>query len=202
MGFPGYGWTVKVDDPAWPWLMWIIRLDVYETYGGYRRTTQDLLSLLRKTKQDAIPDLEGNPTIPLGIDSWPTILPLFPTRMRGVGYEVDSQMRLMSMWASVEFHESLKYWNLLWREGLCASGLLTMKDTKLMEDIEYGRNAVAFGRSSLVAILRNKIDRYLYNERGPDDPELTAALAKQYIMLVNPVRDNPGNIRNRQPGPR
>ena len=52
-----------------------------------------------------------------------------------------------------------------------------------------------------MAILRSKTDRFLYNERGPDDPELKAALAEQYIMLVNSVRDGPGNITNRQRGP-
>ncbi len=41
----------------------------------------------------------------------------------GAGWEVDGEKRLMPPWASEELYHQLKFFNMLWRDGLMSPGV-------------------------------------------------------------------------------
>lgn len=195
-GFPGYGWRIRADDPAWVYPMWIMRNDVYEA-KGYPETSQDLLDTMRWVKQTGLKDAEGNPTIPLGTQGGHSMGTLRRTiyQFKGAGFEVDPQKRLMPDWASVEAYEATKMFNLFWREGLMSPGLFVQNNEKFQEALRFARYAFDCGSTWNVALSRSQIQA-LSEKFGRDSQELKDYAEMQAIMLVNPIADNPGRIGN------
>jgi len=200
---PGYGWIMKKSDPWWNYgaYTWIQRLDVYEKFGA-PKTLTELYAQMQKIKADkTITDLEGKPTIPFG---WqPDIMggiQGFATTAQGAGWEVDAQKRLMPQWAAQEYYNNLKYLNMLWREGMMSQGAFTLDVNKFQEDLSAARYAFDIGSTWNVSLMRDSVVRNKVDKLGKDNPETKAAIARQHIMLLNPVQDNPGRITNDQVG--
>ena len=195
-GLPGYGWRIRKDDPAWVWPMWIMRHDVYLKYG-YPQTSPELLDTMRKVKTDGTKDLEGRPVVPLGLNGGhsPAMLRQTLWQFKGAGFEVDAQQRLMPVWASKQAHDAISFFNLMWREGLLSPGLFAQDNEHFQDDLKFARYAFDCGATWNVAVLRSQVAS-IFHRNGPDHPDTKAAVAAQHIMLVNPVKENPGRIGN------
>ena len=201
-GLPGWEWAVKCEDVSVD-AVWYIRKDVYEQYG-YPKTTDELLDVLRAVKASGLTDLAGDPVIPFQWRSaWPPVnRRVIPYQIKGAGWEVDAEKRLMPEWASVETYEAFKFLNLLWNEELLGRGSVRHGHGRIPGPAEDGelrgrhRRAVVRIADGRRHVIPGFVDRY-----GRDAPETQAAIDSQFIMMVNPIKDAPGRIVNKQPNP-
>lgn len=197
-GIPGYGWRVNKDDPAWVNPQWQMRKDVYEKYG-YPTTSQELLDTMRKGKASGeFLNLDDEPIYWMNHQGGhsPSMFERVMWQFKGAGFEVDPQKRLLPVWASEQAYEAMKYFNLMWREGMMSPGVFMMNNEKFqesMKNLSYGFNSgstwnIAVGGRGIVKQLEEKYGRYA---------EETQRVAKSLmIMLVNPISENPGRIGN------
>jgi len=202
MAVPGYGWVINADDPWWNYgaYTWIQRYDILQKYG-IPKTPAELYAAMQKVKADKVADLDGNPTIPFGWqpDVMGGILG-FCTTANGSGWEVDAQKRLMPQWASQEFYNNLKFLNTLWREGMMNPGAFMIDVSKFQEDLSSYKYAFDIGSTWNISLGRDSVIRAGVDKLGKDDPKMKKAIAMQYVMMLNPVQDNPGRLTNDQVG--
>ena len=199
-GLPGWEWAVKCEDVSVD-ILWYIRKDLYDQYG-YPETTDELLELLRAVKASGLTDLNGDPVIPFQWRSaWSPVNSRVIYQLKGAGWEVDPEKRLMPEWASVQTYEAFKFLNLLWNEELLGRGQFVMDTAGFQDLLKTASFAVATGEPWYASLMGDVtipgfVDRY-----GLDAPETQAAIDSQFIMMVNPIKDAPGRIVNKQPNP-
>ena len=199
MGLPGRGWVLG--DAVSHNQIWFQRLDVREEYG--EPTTSDgVLDIMRavKARPDDFLDLEGN--APSGFVMWVRDWAYRETiwSLKGAGWEVDHEHRLMPHWASEEERDSFRYLNTLWREGL-------MEPSQFLTDVGglYGKlKTVSIlygtGGSHLGSLNFDTLDN-LRREHGMDSAIWKQAHDTQHISVAPPIMDKPGRITNIQPDP-
>lgn len=191
---PAWAWKMKKDAPYWGNPMGNIRLDILEKYGT-PTTTNELYELCKKVKNDQVLDYSGSVTIPFAIQSGGLgNVNSFMQMMNGAGWEVDAQKRLMPYWAAQEYYESAKFLNKLWREGMMNPGAFTQDINKYQEDLMAAKYAVTIGDSWNVSLMRDSVITSLADKLGKDHPDVKKAVSYQYVMLVPPVKDDPGKI--------
>lgn len=192
---------LEKDDPAWCyWNTWGIRWDIASDLG-IPQNTEELLTVLRKIKQGTpkeYRDLAGEPVVPFGMWVGPNRWFWWENlvyQLKGAGWEVDKKMRLLPKWASQETYDSLKYLNLLWREGLLHPEFFTMERKTMFEYRGIGHYGVTQGPSWYqIGILTTSMSNPLEDE---------ADIFKANIMLVPPIREPDGKIgwyENGKPG--
>lgn len=198
---PGWNWRIRKDDPfIGKFPGWWMGADIYEKYGN-PKTYSELTTLLKKVKADGLTQLDGKtPRIPFSmlVDSnmmWPKMV---LNQGGGAGWEIDPEKRLMPVWASEEIYEQIKYFNMLWREGLMSPGTYIEGPGKFEENIAKHVYAVAAGHGGYTGATRDTLIFQLVPELGVDHPDVKAYQAKQPIMMIPPITDNPGRytIRN------
>jgi ABC-type glycerol-3-phosphate transport system substrate-binding protein len=198
-GLPGWEWAVKCEDVSMD-ILWYIRKDIYEEHGN-PQTTDELLDLLRAVKASGLTDLNGDPVIPFQWRSaWSPVNSRVIYQLKGAGWEVDAERRLLPEWASVETYEAFKFLNLLWNEELLGRGQFVMDTAGFQDLLKTSSIAVATGEP-WYASLMNDVIPALIEEYGRDAPQTQAALDSQLIMMANPIKDAPGRIVNKQPNP-
>jgi hypothetical protein len=155
------------------------------------------MAQMRWVKQTALPDAEGNPTIPLGLQGGHSMgtLRLTIYQFKGAGFEVDPQKRLMPPWASEQAYEALKMFNTMWREQLLNPGLFVQNNEKFQDDLRFLRYAFDCGSTWNIALSRSQIQK-LQENYGRDSEEVQSYAQMQHIMLVNPIQENPGRVGN------
>ena len=199
-GLPGWEWAVKCEDVSVD-AVWYIRKDVYEQYG-YPKTTDELLDVLRAVKASGLTDLAGDPVIPFQWRSaWPPVNRRILYQIKGAGWEVDAEKRLMPEWASVETYEAFKFLNLLWNEGLIGEGQFVMDTGGFIDRLKTASYAVSAGEPWYSSVMGDDVIPGFVDRYGRDAPETLAAIDAQFIMMVNPIADAPGRIVNKQPNP-
>ena len=172
---PGKGTRLDEDEPAWAEPMWAIRRDI-ATDHGMPEDLQQLFVTLKKIQQGQpkrYTDAGGEAVVPLGVypdvDQWTALV----YQLKGAGWEVDEQMRVMPPWASQETYEALKAVNLLWREGLLHSDSFTMDANRASELARGGAYGVTCGPALFVS---------------------KAEAPRENVMLVPPIREPDGSI--------
>ncbi len=172
---PGKGTRLDDDEPAWAEPMWAVRRDIAQDHG-MPEDLQQLIVTLKAIKQGApgqYTDETGQAVAPLGVypdvDQWTSLV----YQLKGAGWEVDDQMRLMPSWASQETHEALKAVNLLWREGLLHPDAFTMDADRAAELAKGGSYGVTCGPASFVS---------------------QAEAPRENVMLVPPIRETDGSF--------
>ena len=190
---PGWNWRIRKDDPfVGKFPGWFMGLDINQKYGN-PSSYAELYTMLKKVKSDGMTGPYGEPRVPFGL--------MVSTDMRwvklvlnqggGAGWEVDPQKRLMPVWASEEIYAQIKYFNMLWREGLMSPGAYLSGPGQFEADIAKGLYAVGVGHGGYTTASRETITR-LVDELGPDHKDVKAYQAKQMIMMLPPIADNPG----------
>ena len=199
-GLPGWEWAVKCEDVSVD-ILWYIRKDLYDQYG-YPETTDELLELLRAVKASGLTDLNGDPVIPFQWRSaWSPVNSRVIYQLKGAGWEVDPEKRLMPEWASVQTYEAFKFLNLLWNEELLGRGQFVMDTAGFQDRLKTASFAVATGEPWYASLMGDVTIPGLVERYGLDAPETQAAIDSQFIMMVNPIKDAPGRIVNKQPNP-
>ncbi len=199
-GLPGWEWAVKCEDVSMD-ILWYIRKDLYDEHG-YPQTTDELLEVLRAVKASGLTDLNGDPVIPFQWRSaWSPVNSRVIYQLKGAGWEVDAEKRLLPEWASVETYEAFKFLNLLWNEDLLGKGQFIMDTAGFQDLLKTASIAVATGEPWYASLIADATIPALIEEYGRDAPETKAALDAQFIMMVNPIKDAPGRIVNKQPNP-
>ncbi len=199
-GLPGWEWAVKCEDVSVD-ILWYIRKDLYDQYG-YPETTDELLELLRAVKASGLTDLNGDPVIPFQWRSaWSPVNSRVIYQLKGAGWEVDPEKRLMPEWASVQTYEAFKFLNLLWNEELLGRGQFVMDTAGFQDRLKTASFAVATGEPWYASLMGDVTIPGLVDRYGLDAPETQAAIDSQFIMMVNPIKDAPGRIVNKQPNP-
>ncbi len=199
-GLPGWEWAVKCEDVSMD-ILWYIRKDIYDEHGA-PQTTDDLLDVLRSVKASGLTDLNGDPVIPFQWRSaWSPVNSRVIYQLKGAGWEVDAEKRLLPEWASVETYEAFKFLNLLWNEELLGKGQFIMDTAGFQDLLKTSSIAVATGEPWYASLMADATIPAFIEEYGRDAPETKAALDTQLIMMVNPIKDAPGRIVNKQPNP-
>ena len=199
-GLPGWEWAVKCEDVSVD-ILWYIRKDLYDQYG-YPETTDELLELLRAVKASGLTDLNGDPVIPFQWRSaWSPVNSRVIYQLKGAGWEVDPEKRLMPEWASVQTYEAFKFLNLLWNEELLGRGQFVMDTAGFQDLLKTASFAVATGEPWYASLMGDVTIPGFVERYGLDAPETQAAIDSQFIMMVNPIKDAPGRIVNKQPNP-
>ena len=199
-GLPGWEWAVKCEDVSMD-ILWYIRKDIYDEHGA-PQTTDDLLDVLRSVKASGLTDLNGDPVIPFQWRSaWSPVNSRVIYQLKGAGWEVDADKRLLPEWASVETYEAFKFLNLLWNEELLGKGQFIMDTAGFQDLLKTSSIAVATGEPWYASLMADATIPAFIEEYGRDAPQTQAALDTQLIMMVNPIKDAPGRIVNKQPNP-
>ena len=205
MAIPGPGWPIDVTGQGRPIIwhsnVWIQRLDILEAIG--EPTTHDeMLEAFRAVRDGDFPDLEGEQ--PARFGSWgfrgPNPYRSLIYSLKGAGWEVDAQKRLMPAWASEETRDAFAYLNLLWREGHIWDGQFFTDVGKFYGMLQPASLAYAMGGTHLASLMHSTKEN-LRKEHGLDSAIAQEAIAKQHVSLAPPVQDKPGRIHNQQPGP-
>ncbi len=201
MALPGRGWPVDLGrgPVTWHSNTWIQRLDVMEALG-IPKTHDDLLENLRAVRDGDFPDLEGNQ--PEGFAIWIREVAVQNViySLKGAGWEVDDQKRLMPPWASVQTREAFAYLNQLSREGLLDPAQFFYDVGKFYGKLKPASLAYAAGGTHLASLMHDTVGA-LIREHGQDSAIAQEGLAKQHVSLAPPVHDAPGRIYNMQPAP-
>ena len=198
-GLPGWEWAVKCEDVSMD-VLWYIRKDLYEEHGN-PQTTDELLDLLRAVKASGLTDLNGDPVIPFQWRSaWSPVNSRVIYQLKGAGWEVDAESRLLPEWASVETYEAFKFLNLLWNEDLLGKGQFIMDTAGFQDLLKTASIAVATGEPWYASLITDVVPA-LIEEHGRDAPQTQAALDSQLLIMANPIKDAPGRIVNKQPNP-
>ncbi|MDD9989161.1 MAG: extracellular solute-binding protein [Spirochaetaceae bacterium] len=198
-GLPGWEWAVKCEDVSMD-VLWYIRKDLYEEHGN-PQTTDELLDLLRAVKASGLTDLKGDPVIPFQWRSaWSPVNSRVIYQLKGAGWEVDAESRLLPEWASVETYEAFKFLNLLWNEDLLGKGQFIMDTAGFQDLLKTASIAVATGEPWYASLITDVVPA-LIEEHGRDAPQTQAALDSQLLIMANPIKDAPGRIVNKQPNP-
>ena len=199
-GLPGWEWAVKCEDVSMD-ILWYIRKDIHDEHGS-PQTTDELLEVLRAVKASGLTDLNGDPVIPFQWRSaWSPVNSRVIYQLKGAGWEVDAEKRLLPEWASVETYEAFKFLNLLWNEELLGKGQFIMDTAGFQDLLKTSSIAVATGEPWYASLMADATIPAFIEEYGRDAPETKAALDTQLIMMVNPIKDAPGRIVNKQPNP-
>ena len=155
-GLPGWEWAVKCEDVSMD-ILWYIRKDIYEEHGN-PQTTDELLDLLRAVKASGLTDLNGDPVIPFQWRSaWSPVNSRVIYQLKGAGWEVDAERRLLPEWASVETYEAFKFLNLLWNEELLGRGQFVMDTAGFQDLLKTSSIAVATGEPWYASLMNDVI---------------------------------------------
>ncbi len=198
---PGRGWVYG--DATWNSNLWNMRMDLWDKYGP-PTTSGELLTLLRNVKTDDLRDLDGNPVIPISM--WDPRGDQLQGKInammvvKGAGWEVDEQKRLLPAWASVESYEALKFWNLLWREELLNPGEFMSDVGKMYGQLKRASIAVSAGGTHLPSLFFDTVTATV-KEHGIDSEEAKKVIAIQQVSMAPPIRDKMGKVVNQQPSP-
>jgi muconolactone delta-isomerase len=195
---PSWVWRIRADDPFSAHPHWMMRLDAYEKYG-YATTYDELHELLMNLKNDDFTTLDGSPRIPFGLMTdanmrWPKMV---INQGGGAGWEVDAEKRLMPQWASEELYHQLKFFNMLWRDGLMSPGAFL--DPGAFEgDLAAGQYSVMAGHGGYSgAGYRDHLTARV-DQLGPDHEDVKTYQAQAIIMMLPPITDNPGRYTGNQ----
>ena len=188
---PGMNTRLDQDESAWNFgLSWVIRLDIAKLYGS-PENTGELLNLLRKVKHDGYRDLDNQPLIPFGMfakgNNWDEVI----RQLKGAGWEVDNDGRLIPNWATKETYDAVKYLNLLWRERLMHPQLFELNTDMQLRYSFSGKFAVFAGPSWWI---KGPIEtlRKVMLVHGGDSREAVRIRDRIHVMLVPPVREADG----------
>ena len=184
--FPGWLSTVDKDAPPWPAPMWIIRKDLAIANLDNPATSSDrLYEVLKQAK--TMTDGEGNPVIPLGIqpaDDLAYVTGLLK-QIKGAGWEVDAQGRYIPFWATQEIHESLKFVNKLWTEGMMDPQFWTFKVDEYKKQLQKSAYGMSLGWTWNVSQTRVTMDQAV-KKYGKDSAEAKAVRKRMYVMAQYP----------------
>ncbi len=157
---PSFGWHVTKADPRQVSYIWVTRIDVAKSLGltgvsRHPQSAEEMYETLKKIKQSGkITDYEGGAlsgVFSFYPDTELNTLRSLVSQLKGAGWQVDSQMRYGPVWASEEYHKSLKELNKWWNEGLMYEGQFTVKPNDYWEMAGAKREfAVWFGGRSMV----------------------------------------------------
>ena len=198
-GLPGWEWSIRCSDVAVD-ALWIQRKDLFEQFGT-PTTTDELLTGLRRVKNSNLTDLEGDPLIPFAFrTAWAGVPPRVIYQLKGAGWQVDSQKRLMPPWASEETHDSFQFLNQLWNEGLLWEGNFVSDTAGFQAQLKVGNFAFAAGEPWYRSLMTDTIAG-LVDQHGRNSSQVAQAIDYQHVMLVNPISEKPGRIVNKQPNP-
>ncbi len=192
-GIPGWGTRLDADEPAWEYgARWNIRMDLVEEYG-MPDNPEELLGFLKRVKRGGHRDLEGTRLIPFGLHSrasnWNGII----FQLKGAGWEVDPQKRLMPRWASQEAYESLKYLNTLWQEGLMHPRFAELDWDTIFGYCFSGTFAVFAGPSWWINGPTETLRRTIA-AKGFNSAQAKHVRERIHIMMVPPARGHDGTL--------
>ena len=202
---PGDNTRLSPDDWVETYLLWGIQRRVYEKYGA-PSSSAELIELWSALKKDpTFVDLDGQPGWPVSVDTrfdeaYGGFRALDATiyMTKGAGWEVAAvggAKTLLPKWASEETYESLKFWNVVYREGYMPPYAFMIDTDRWYEDVMAGKYATfpgiaqggGVGHSSRVAAARVK-------EFGKDDPKTKEAIAIQMYRFAAPIVERGGKI--------
>ena len=199
-GLPGWEWAIRCSDVTVD-ALWTTRRDLFEDWGP-PTTTDELLDDLRRVKNSNLTDREGQPLIPFAFrTAWAGVPPRVIYQLKGAGWQMDSQHRLMPPWASEETHDSFEFLNQLWTEGLLWEGNFVSDTAAFQAQLKSGNFAFSAGEPWYSSLSADSVLPGLIEQYGRDSTEVAEAIALQHVMMVNPISENPGRIVNKQPNP-
>lgn len=178
-------------------MFWFTRRDLLQDIGlRYPTTTGELLTYLRKIKSMNLTSIvDGKPIIPIGFPAGDLIQRL--DALFGGGWEVDSQKHLVPAWATVERYDGMKFFNLLWREGLVDREVLVQKGEQFLAKQANARYAIYFGSTGHGGPYAQTVQRAFESANKKVTPEV-AKLARAYQLATFPAifedPSKPGNV--------
>ena len=191
---PGWNWRVEANEPAWlQGAQWMIRWELAKKFG-FPQNTQDFYNMAKRVKAGNYTDLADQPNIPFGTFINPSDWTGVIYQMKGAGWEVTPDMKLIPQWASQETYESLKFFNQFWRDGLLNPQFFNLDSSKAMEYRARGTYAMFAGPTWYVNGPTNTMYSYIISDGNPkDSPEANKMREKVYVMMVPPVADPSGD---------
>lgn len=200
---PAY-YTALPTSPSYAGIEWWIRWDALRGYKGNTldhqawvpRTLEDVHMFAKYADGLGLLDHNGQSSYAFGIsfysnkpEEWTRVL----KTLKGAGWEVDKQMRLLPFWASEEMHDALAWVNMMYREGLMCPDFVKLD----------GRNNIQH-RSSAMPIIHAGMEnwgpalhrREIYEEVGGDFEEAARhpSWNRFYMCIVPPIVEPDGNV--------
>lgn len=199
------------DSPASSGIEWFMRWDALIEFGGntieeqkYVPTSLDeLYDFLKQVDQLGLTDKEDKPSYGFSMgfgrnspSEWRRVL----YTMKGAGWEVDDQKRLLPQWASEETYEALKYVNMLYREGLMHPNFDILDSGAWMQSRRWARPIVNAGMENFNPDVRQPLVReYGSIEAASKDIHWNTF----YMNVIPPIVEADGKIgayTDRMPG--
>ena len=202
---PGSQTLLATDPVIKPDTEWWFRWDALKEFGGntleeakYVPTNLDeLYDFLKQAMKLGLTDRGGRTSHAFGIGSQRTPAPAEWLKvldtMKGAGWEVDDQMRLMPKWASEEFYEACKYVNLLFREGLMHPNFDLLIPSNVMENRSLATPLVHAGMTNFgPSIYRGEVITENDGDRVAAAKDPTWDIF--YMCVMPPLKEPDGTI--------
>jgi hypothetical protein len=205
LAIPRSNWHMKASDPFsggsggnnTAGSYWTVRYDLMKKYGT-PKTMVELTAFLKAIKGEK--DLDGNPIVPMNfgfVQDWSTDLDWLLQRSFGAGFNITENGKLMPPWATQEYAKALYWANSAVRDGLVDTLAFSNDRNWLLQRYNRAVYGIGIGQISY----RESTLMSSVKKLGKDDPKIPEIIAKQPVMLVPPVSDNPGAMTNIIGGP-